>query len=42
MPEIQVSESLYQQLQDASDGRDMDAAMWEMVYLFQRGNSPSE
>jgi len=42
MPEIQVSDSLYRQLQDASNGRDMDEAMWEMVYLFQRGNNPSE
>jgi len=42
MPEIQVSDSLYRQLQDASDERDIDEAMWEMVYLFQRGNNPSE
>jgi len=42
MPEIQVSDSLYRQLQDASNGRDMDEAMWEMLYLFQRGNNPSE
>jgi hypothetical protein len=42
MPEIQVSDALYRQLQDASDGRDMDTTMWEMVYRFQRGNNPSE
>ncbi|WP_123532902.1 phosphohydrolase [Halosimplex salinum] len=42
MPEIQVSDSLYSQLEDASDGRDLDDAMWEMLYLFQRGNNPSE
>jgi len=42
MPQIQVSDSLYRQLEEASDGRDLDAAMWEMVYLFQRGNNPSE
>lgn len=42
MPEIQVSESLYRQLEAASDGRDIDEAMWEMLYRFQRGNSPAE
>ena len=42
MPEIQVSDSLYRQLKEASDGREIDEAMWEMLYLFQRGNNPSE
>jgi len=42
MPEIQVSESLYRQLEDACDGRDFDTAMWEMLYRFQRGNDPAE
>jgi hypothetical protein len=42
MPEITVSDSLYRQLQDASADRDLDEAMWEMVYRFQRGNNPSE
>jgi len=40
MPEIQVSDSLYRQLQEASRGRDIDEAMWEMVYLAQRGDNP--
>lgn len=42
MPEIQVSDSLYRQLEDACDGQEIDEAMWEMVYLHQRGNNPSE
>lgn len=42
MPEISVSDSLYRQLEDAADGRDTEQAMWEMLYLFQRGRDPSE
>ena len=41
MPEITVSESLYRQLENAAD-EDLESALWEMTYLFQRGNDPSE
>lgn len=40
MPEINVSESLYQTLEEATDGEDVEEALWEMVYLRQRGNDP--
>lgn len=42
MPEITVSESLYDQLENAADEDDLESALWEMTYLFQRGNDPSE
>lgn len=41
MPEISVSDSLYRQIEDAADGEEMEDAMWEMVYLFQRGEDPT-
>jgi len=42
MPEIQVSDSLYDKLEEASQDGEMDDALWEMVYLFERGNNPAE
>jgi hypothetical protein len=42
MPEITVSDSLYKQLIDASGGEEIDRTMWEMLYKYQRGNSPGE
>ncbi|KYH25222.1 hypothetical protein HAPAU_28070 [Halalkalicoccus paucihalophilus] len=42
MPEITVSDSLYRQLESACDENDFESALWEMTYLFQRGNDPSE
>lgn len=41
MPEISVSDSLYRQLEDAADGGEMEDAMWQMVYLLQRGEDPT-
>lgn len=41
MPEITVSESLYQKLENAAD-EDIEKVLWEMTYLFQRSNDPSE
>ncbi|WP_331235656.1 phosphohydrolase [Natronorarus salvus] len=42
MPQIDVSDSLYEQLETAADGDDIENALWQMTYLFQRGNDPSE
>jgi hypothetical protein len=42
MPEITVSDSLYRQLENAAENGDVESALWEMNYLFQRGNDPSE
>ncbi|WP_259370381.1 phosphohydrolase [Salinarchaeum laminariae] len=41
MPDITVSDSLYSQLDQAAE-EDLEAALWEMVYLHRRGNDPSE
>lgn len=40
MPDINVSDSLYQTLEECTDGEDVEEALWEMVYLRQRGNDP--
>jgi hypothetical protein len=42
MPEISVSESLYRQLERASDGGDIEDSMWRMVARYQRGNNPGD
>lgn len=42
MPQITVSDTLYRQLEEATDGRDTEEAMWQMLHLFSRGNDPSE
>lgn len=42
MPQISVSDSLYRQLQEATEGEDTEEAMWRMLHLFQRGHNPSE
>lgn len=42
MPQISVSDNLYRQLEDATEGQDTEEAMWQMLHLFQRGNNPSE
>jgi hypothetical protein len=41
MPEITVSKSLYEKLENAAD-EDVEEVLWEMMYLFQRSNDPSE
>lgn len=41
MPEIEVSDSLYRQIEDAAEDSDLEHTIWEMVYLFQRGNDPT-
>jgi hypothetical protein len=41
MPEITVSKSLYEKLENAAD-EDIEEVLWEMTYLFQRINDPSE
>lgn len=41
MPEITVSDSLYDQLEQTTED-DLEAALWEMVYLHRRGNDPAE
>lgn len=41
MPEITVSESLYRKLESTAED-DIEDALWEMTYLFERGNNPSE
>ncbi|QGA81623.1 Uncharacterized protein LC1Hm_0559 [Halomicrobium sp. LC1Hm] len=42
MPQITVSDQLYRKLEEATEDRDTEDAMWEMVYRFDRGNNPSE
>lgn len=42
MPEITVSESLYRQLEKASEGDDLDQTMWRMVGEYKRGNVPGD
>lgn len=42
MPEITVSDSLYSQLENAAEDGDVESMLWEMNYLFKRGNDPSE
>lgn len=42
MPEISVSETLYDKLEEAAGSDDMEPALWEMVYRFQRGSGSFE
>ncbi len=42
MPEIDVSEPLRDKLEDAAGGEDLEPALWEMVYRFERGNGSFE
>ena len=42
MPEIEVSDSLYQQIVDAAGEDELDRTMWQMVYEFKRCNDPAE
>ena len=42
MPEITVSDTLYDKLEEAAHGEDMEPALWEMVYRFQRGSGSFE
>lgn len=42
MPEITVSDALYEKLEEAATDEDMEPALWEMVYRFQRGNGSFE
>lgn len=42
MHEIEVSDSLYQQLVDAAGDDEIDRTMWRMVYEYKRINDPAE
>ncbi len=42
MPEITVSETLQDKLEEAAGGEDIEPALWEMVYRFERGNGSYE
>lgn len=42
MPQIDVSEPLQEKLEDAAGGEDLEPALWEMVYRFERGNGSFE
>lgn len=42
MPEITVSEPLHEKLEEAASGDDLEPALWEMVYRFQRGSGSFE
>lgn len=42
MPKINVSEPLQDKLEEAAGGEDLEPALWEMVYRFERGNGSYE
>lgn len=42
MPEIAVSETLYQKLEDAAPDEEIEPALWEMIYRFERGSGSFE
>ena len=42
MPEIDVSDALYDKLEQAARGDDLEPALWEMVYRFERGQGSFE
>lgn len=40
MPRIDVSESLYRQLEHEAEGGDIDDVLWKMVGAYRRMNNP--
>lgn len=42
MPEITVSDTLYNKIEEAAAEDDLEPALWEMVYRFERGNGRFE
>ena len=42
MPEITVSDTLYDKLEEAASDDDFEPALWEMVYRFERGSGQFE
>lgn len=42
MPEITVSDHLYEKLDQAAVDGDLEPTMWEMVYRFERCNGSFE
>ncbi len=42
MPEITVSDTLYDKLEEAATDDDFEPALWEMVYRFERGSGQYE
>ena len=42
MPEIDVPEKLYSQLQAEADGQDLDEALWKMVGTYRRSHNPGD
>lgn len=40
MPEITVSQDLYDQIEAESDDGEMEATLWEMVGTYRRRNNP--
>ncbi len=40
MPEITVSDELYNQIAAETAGEDIDAALWKMVGSYRRANNP--
>ena len=42
MPKINVSDSLYNQIESAAQEDDVESALWEMVYRHKRPNDPAE
>lgn len=42
MPEISVSDTLYNKLEEASAEQELEPALWEMIYQFERGSGHFE
>ncbi|WP_436911549.1 hypothetical protein [Halosimplex marinum] len=40
MPQIEVSEDLYRQIETESADGDIDTALWKMVGAYRRANNP--
>ncbi|WP_197428486.1 hypothetical protein [Halapricum sp. CBA1109] len=40
MPQIGVSDDLYEQIRAESAGEEMEATLWEMVGSYRRQNNP--
>jgi len=40
MPELTVSDELYQQIETAADEKDVEETLWEMVGMYRRINNP--
>ena len=42
MPKITVSDPLYKKLEEAASDDELESALWEMVFLFQRGHARTD